>query len=515
MKSRITRRDFLKMAGLLPLSVAAPKFVNSLSPLQQAGKSQNVIIVVFDALSAYNTSLYGYQRETTPNLTRLAERAVVYHNHYAGGNFTTPGTASLLTGTQPWTHRAFQISDMVEKMFTEKNIFTAFQNYYRIAYSHNSLVNELEKQFKESLDDLIPRERLLLKRDFIPTFSEKDEDIFTVSWVRNFDKRADGIAYSLFFSYLYELKNKLVNAQYTSISQQYPRGIPGRYIDFLLEDAIDWLRKELGKMPQPFIGYFHFLPPHWPYRTHRDFYGQFKGDGILRELKPIDLFAQAHQFEANRFDAENKKRMVYDEFILYADREFGRLFDYLDSSGLSENTWVILTSDHGEMFERGVAPHGSKVLYEPVIRIPLMIFEPGRKTRLDVRVSTSAIDILPTLLHVTGQPPANWAEGIVLPPYSSGYPSEARSIYILEAQANKKNSPLITVTVALIKGSYKLMYFLGYEELGGPDSERIELYDIKNDPEELNDLSSSQRETTAELLNEIKQKLAEVDEPYL
>lgn len=59
------------------------------------------------------------------------------------------------------------------------------------------------------------------------------------------------------------------------------------------------------------------------------------------------------------------------------------------------------------------------------------------------------------------------------------------------------------------------MYFLGYEELGGPDSERIELYDIKNDPEELNDLSLSKPETTAELLNEIKQKLAEVDEPYL
>ena len=57
------------------------------------------------------------------------------------------------------------------------------------------------------------------------------------------------------------------------------------------------------------------------------------------------------------------------------------------------------------------------------------------------------------------------------------------------------------------------MYFIGYSELGA-EGERIELYDIKNDPEELNDLSSSKRETTTDLLNELKQKLAEVNQPY-
>ena len=55
-------------------------------------------------------------------------------------------------------------------------------------------------------------------------------------------------------------------------------------------------------------------------------------------------------------------------------------------------------------------------------------------------------------------------------------------------------------TIALIKGQYKLMYFIGYSELGA-EGERIELYDIKNDNEELNDLSSSKRDTTTDLLN--------------
>ena len=74
-------------------------------PVQQNESVQNIIIIVFDAFSAYHISLYGYQRETAPNISRLAERAIVYHNHYAGGNYTTPGTASLLTGAQPWPSR--------------------------------------------------------------------------------------------------------------------------------------------------------------------------------------------------------------------------------------------------------------------------------------------------------------------------------------------------------------------------------------------------------------------------
>jgi choline-sulfatase len=154
------------------------------------------------------------------------------------------------------------------------------------------------------------------------------------------------------------------------------------------------------------------------------------------------------------------------------------------------------------------------VLYDPVIRIPLMIFEPGRKTRRDVHVPTSAVDILPTMLHLTGQPSASWTEGVVLPPFSGSYPGENRSVYALEARKSGKYAPLRRATATLRKGQYKLMYFFGYEELGA-EGERVELYDIENDPEEANDLYATKRETAGELFNELKAKLAEVNEPYL
>jgi len=511
-KHKISRRDFLKLMGLLPLSAIESRLVPS-TPIKQAGKSQNVIIIVFDAFSAYDISLYGYRRETTPNLARLTERAVVYHNHYAGGNFTTPGTASLLTGTLPWTHRAFAYNAPVDESAVQRNLFSAFSDYYRLSYTHNPWVTTFLKQFRGNLDEYVKRNRLFLKNDFIiPSLFEEDEDIAVLGWLRAIRRIDDGYAYSLFLSLLYENYDQQLEAKFEGLKRFYPRGIPAMSADsyFLLEAAIDWFSERIDSLPQPFLSYLHFLPPHDPYSTHRDFFNRFKDDGWTPESKPVDILLFNDDYSAQ---SAIQKRMHYDEFILYVDREFGRLFDYLENSGLLEDTWVILTSDHGEMFERGVIGHETPLLYEPVIRVPLIIFEPGRKTRLDVRTPTSAVDVLPTLLHVTGQQPVDWTEGMVLPPYSSASPGEDRSIYVLEARKNKKYAPLSIATTALVKGQYKLMYFFGYDELGGED--RIELYDVAADPEELNDLSLSKRDTANEMILELKEKLKEVNKPYL
>jgi arylsulfatase A-like enzyme len=515
MKRHISRRDFLKLAGLLPFSMAAPRLVNSLASIQP--QAQNVIVVVFDAFSASNISLYGYQRETTPNLARLAERAIVYHNHYAGANFTAPGTATLLTGTLPWTHRAFHHAGRVEEASIKANIFSAFEAYYRLAYSHNPMANGILGQFNGSLDNYIPRGKLFLKNDnLVSALFENDDDIATVSWLRAMkgatEEAEEGFSYSLFLSHILDAYDKVQDRQIEGLRTQFPLGLPSIFTDnyYMLEDAIDWFGDMLSGLPKPFISYLHFMPPHAPYRTHREFYGRFDDDGWTAIAKPYDLFSRESDRNPERM---LKKRILYDEFILYVDREFGRFFDALEKSGLLQDTWVILTSDHGEMFERGINGHTTPVLYDPVIRIPLMIFEPGRNRRADVHAPTSAIDMLPTLLHVTSQPAAGWAEGMVLPPFSDSYPSE-RSIFALEARKNGKHAPLNVATAVARTGQYKLMYFWGYGELGA-ETERIELYDLERDPEETKNLAASKRETTSELLNELKTKLAEVNKPYL
>lgn len=494
----------------MPLSILAPRAGQMLGSPPLSGQNKNVLVVVFDAFSARHVSMYGYQRDTMPNLARLAERAVVYHNHYAGGSFTTPGTASLLTGTLPWTHRAFEPKARVAARYVTRNFFSAFQDYYRIAYTHNGWANILLEQFHAQMNELVPWDTLLLRPyfGFVLDLFKKDIDNALVAWTRNVDIKHYGYSYSLFFSQFYEV---LRDQQYTRLEKQFPRGIPSTGFadnDFLLETATDWIGKKLPHLPQPFFGYFHFLPPHGPYNTPLEFIGKFGSDGLKPIDKPFDIFT-----EGKTYGQLLEKRNEYDEFLLYVDREFGRLFDYLETSGLLENSWVVFTSDHGEMFERGIDGHSTDALYQPLIRVPLLIFEPGRKTGMDIYAPTSAVDVLPTLSHVTGHNIPDWTEGVLLPPYAPTDPDPNRRIYMVKANQNDGSAALTRASTAIIKGHYKLLYYFGYADRGM--DELIKLFDIDADPEELVDLYPTQKDIADELLKELKTKLDEVNKPYL
>jgi choline-sulfatase len=276
---------------------------------------------------------------------------------------------------------------------------------------------------------------------------------------------------------------------------------------YLLETAIDEVGKQLADVPQPFMGYFHFMPPHHPYHTSHEFFDAFRDDGFNPIEKPVDTFARRIN------DRQPLRRTEYDEFILYCDREFEKFYNHLETMGLMENTWLVLTSDHGEMFERGITGHGSEVLYQPVVRIPLIIFEPGRPARQDIYEYTSAVDVLPTLAHLFTQKKTDWTEGSILPPYASTAKDPNRGVYIVQALDNAPYARLTQASTVLVKEDYKLHYYFGYPET--PGGELVKLYNVRSDPEELVDLYPSKKGIASELLNELKNKLDEADKPYL
>lgn len=508
MTSQLSRRDFLKLGRLLPLSLASPQLLRLLSTFGSDQTARpNVLVVVFDAFSGLNVSISGYPRDTTPNLRRLASRAIVYHNHYAGSNFTTPGTASLLTGTLPWTHRALQAKDEVISPYQERNLFGLFDDYYRIGYTHNGWANILLEQARQEIDELVPWKALFLGSydSFLHSLFKNDDDVASVSWTRNVNLRDEGYAYSLMFSHLHGV---LQDSRDPGLKQRFPRGIPSTgdvSSQFLLETAVDWIDSRLARIRRPFAGYFHLLPPHGPYNTTRQFYNQFREDSLRPIPKPEDVFSDELSYEDLL-----RRRTDYDEFILYVDRQFGLFYDSLEASGLLENTWVVLTSDHGEMFERGISAHSTEALYEPVVRIPLMIFEPGRERGLDIRTPTSAADVLPTLAHVAGKPIPAWTDGMLLPPFAGVEPD--RSVFVVRAAKNDPYQPLTRASTAMIRDRYKLLYFFGYPEKG--IDELVRLYDLQSDPDEMTDLSTSHADITEGMLRELKGQIQKADLPY-
>lgn len=515
MSHQLERREILKLLGMTSGAAMLGPVISKPNSPNRDPNAPNLLVVVFDAFSGLHLPFLGYERQTMPLTSKLVERATVFHNHYAGGPFTTPGTSTLLTGTYPWTSRAFISNSEVLPALRTHNMFHLFgqHGYHQIAYSHNAYVVTQLRQFRDAIQHYIPRQYLYLGNDFL--FSRlliNDWDVSIIANDRALDF-GDKVTNSVLVSRLLTpYKEKQAKAVLDEYAELYPRGLPNiRYNNYyLLEDAIGAMQGELTAMPQPFLGYFHLLPPHGPYTTRAEFIDLFKDDRFEPLEKPTHpAFTQRYR------QAElNDLRRLYDEYIALVDSEFTRLYGALESSGVLDNSWLILTSDHGEMFERGIARHMTQALFEPVMRIPLVVFPPGQTSRKDVYTRTSATDILPTLLSLSGGKAPDWLEGYPLPLQEDKAPVTERSIHAMMGHRNPgdMHAPLRVASTMLIKGSYKLTYYFGYPELEG--KERYELYNLDDDPQELNDIYDPSNATAQELVHELKQTIAKADEPY-
>ncbi len=505
----ITRRDFLKLAALTGGAAAmgsTQKFgIETLTQgrsLAASPDQKGVIIFVFDAMTARDLSVYGYPRATTPNLERLAARSTVFHAHNSAGNYTTPGTASLLTGTYPWTHRALNISGLIARKYVNNNLFHAFgKSFHRIAYSQNIYVTYQLDQFGEDVDELINPEAFSVIDQVIGSNFSHDRD----AAYRAFDDfltENSEIPASLVFGLISRLLLRRQLALYKNTD--YPAGPPrtSNYsLFFQLKDVMDGVLEHLKRTSSalPRLAYYHLWAPHGPYRPTPQFANTFI-DNYKPNTKP------AHRF-ANDISTSDLRthRSHYDEYIANVDNEFGRILDFMEKDGLLEKNYLVITSDHGEMFERGEDGHITPLLFDPVIHSPLIISSPGQTSRTDITTATSSVDVLPTLLSLAGQKIPDWCEGQLLPGLGGTFDAQ-RSTFTVEAKTNPAFAPITKATVAMRKGSYKLIYYTGYE---GEAS--FELYDHETDLEEMNDLYPKQPAIAKTLRAELLDTLLSVN----
>jgi arylsulfatase A-like enzyme len=500
----LSRRDFLKSTGALLLGSMISNKVQGVLKRDQGQDDQslpNIIVLVFDTMSAHNLSVYGYPRPTTPNLERFAERATVFHQHISAGNYTTPGTASLLTGTYPWTHRAINESGIVRRVLKDHNIFSQFHPQRQcFAFTQNLWADYLIDEFGKGVDThLLPGSFSVVEKSVGSIFAHDKNILF-----RAFDDflfETSGGVGSLVFgplekeAFLYRLGR--IN------TEGYSRGLPHDVTNpkfFELRDVFEGVDAQLKSLVSPFLAYVHLYAPHEPYRPRLEFENIFR-DTLRPVVKPVSRFTDGST-QSNLMT----RRRNYDEYIANVDAEFGRLFDSLTASGILDKSVLVVTSDHGQLFERGVHGHSTPLLYDPVIHVPLLISLPGQRARTDVHTATSSLDVLPTLLQFAGLDVPAWCEGVGLPGLNDQKPEE-RAIYSVEAKSNSAFAPLHNATIAMRKNGHKLIYYRGY---GGED--QFELYDTENDPEELKDLFPSGPSFGADMQQELFDALSRSDQ---
>jgi arylsulfatase A-like enzyme len=367
-----------------------------------------------------------------------------------------------------------------------------------MAYTHNALTGLLLYQFRADIQKYIPiKEMGILSDNWAENYFRND---FSHSfWAERIIRNQPS---SLFASVIDKFRQYRFSQIMRLNSDILPRGVPinNEKLHFILEDVIDWIQSILLKISTPFFAYIHLYPPHRPYCTRYDFVDKFKD-----RWKPPKK--THHYFSRGYNQAELLKlRRYYDEYLAYADAEFGRLWDFIQGSGLVDNTYIIFTSDHGEMFERGIWEHLTPTLYDPLIKIPLIISKPGLDQRKDVYSLTSSIDLYPTILKIASIKVPSWSEGSLLPTFGGEQVDKDRNIYAFEAKRSSKWGSIQEGTIALIQGNQKMIHYFGYPGF----DEEYEFYNLEEDPEEIKDIYDLRDPNVVRLHEELRYKLKDI-----
>jgi len=411
-------------------------------------KKLNVILIVVDSLRADHLGCYGYTRNTSPNIDKFAKEGVLFRNAFSQATTTRLSVPSLLTGL--YTSTLYSVEDIIRlkasngvrlpaEFITLPEILR-INGYATVAFAPPNVAPDLSEGSS------------LAKR-----FQLYDSDI---KWRKNWPSGPD-------------------RASSSTITPQ------------MHEKIARWFKKQV----RPFFLYIHYLGPHYPYLPPPP-YNKFFWQGDITEEKynfMRDFIKQTWSGQIRQTSMLNFIISQYDGGIRYTDDYIKALLEELQASGLNKNTLVILTSDHGESFqEHGKFFHGDTI-YDELIHIPLIMRLPGILSQ-DKVISNLVrhVDIVPTVLNILGISIPKFIQGVNLMPLIQGkadFKLNVFSEFISDERYLKGIRTEKWKTIQIYE-SQKSTY-------------SYELYNLENDPKELNNLVN----TNLEVLESFKVKL--------
>ena len=458
----------------------------------------NIILVSFDSLTARKMSVYGYQRKTTPFISEWAEEATIFTMAKSESNFTTPSTASLMTGKRVWTHRTFHIEGTKPVKSSVESLPSVLKKngYFNMAFVVNPHTSVENLGMSGSFE-------------IAPLAADFSEPVSLVGWQFGY---MDVFLYRVFGNKI-RLHNWILEDDF--ILKRVLHAISSDFSTTTVLPGIVFNRflKTVENNPQrPFFAWIHLFPPHDPYLPPEPFRQFFNPSSRLRSFKSqesVKLESYKYLFQYTRFPEEMQPAVdlmkdYYDEFIRYCDEIFKEFIGELDRRGM-DNTVIILSADHGESFEHGYFTHGGPFLYEQVTDIPLIIREPGRTKGRVVDSLVEQIDIPATILDLAGIAVPSWMEGRSLAPAMRGEELPGRPAFSMNFQENRSLGHEISRgSVAVWDGDYKLIHYLEPNE--------SLLFNLRKDSGELNDLFESEPDTGQRLLGLIRDNLQKANE---
>ena len=314
----------------------------------------NVILISIDSLRADHLGCYGYPRDTSPHIDRLAREGALFEYAIASTSWTLPSHMSMFTSLYDSLHG---VEDSRKRLVIDHPLLAEVMKEagYRTAGFYSGPLLHPGYGFVHGFEEYV-------NCTSYPWAGEQEIKEFVAQRRKT---------------------RSLAKADITN-----PR---------IYEKVTGWMEE---KMKEPFFLFIHYWDVHYDY-IPPDPYDKMFDPGYEGELDVRELEGnESIHADMARGDLEHLIAL-YDGEIRWTDEWIGRLMEMLRTKGLLDRTLIVLTADHGEeFFEHGAKGHG-KSLYDETIRVPLIVRLPGVvEAGLRISQQVRTIDIYPTVLDI-------------------------------------------------------------------------------------------------------------------
>ena len=360
----------------------------------------NVVIIMSDEQRRDTLGCYGNAVIQTPNIDKLAESGTVFHRAYTPYPLCCPARTSLWTGVTPHRHNVVGNWRHVSEDYADGQMIRAFTNAgYHTAYTG-----------KWHVPGTTPERMGFAAWSAIPAVLDGCD---RGRYIPDYREYAEGLGYKLLPKMIENLTAKDVAA----LNQ--PGKAPCCTSEVPLEHYLEtWqtgvFLQTLSERPKdkPFFAVCSYNAPHFPMAVPAPYDKMYAPEDVIlppnfltgTEGKPEAVSSQYFTKTAGLSEYEWRRLIAhYWGFCSLVDAQAERIISYLEEENIMDDTLVVYTADHGDMIgSHGLNMKGFPMHYEEDLGVPLIIYDPRQKKRVDYHGYATLTDIMPTLFEMTG-----------------------------------------------------------------------------------------------------------------
>ncbi|MEL6385318.1 MAG: sulfatase [Cyanobacteria bacterium J06626_18] len=459
----------------------------------------DILFIVLDTQRVDRLSCYGYPQNTTPNLDAFAAKATRFDMAIAAAQWTVPSHAAMFTGLYPSEHTMTQSYSVMPEDVTTLVERLRDSGYFTAGFCNNPLVGVINNGLRRGFQSFLNYSGLLTSRPNQAGVSSSPVGRYR-QW---FKRQLSGVMNKV--QDAFARSDWLLSLSFTPLMVplwQTALSFKGNTAKSL-EDTARLLCDRTHTQPdQPIFAFVNLMGTHMPYhpprqyiekhaphvledRDARNFLQRFNND-VYGWLAPL----------TGALNEDQKKTLdgMYDAEVAYQDVLLGTFFQTLEQYGCLENTLVIICADHGEhLGEKQMMGH-SLSIYNELVRVPLIIRQPDQPNTVPsvIKEVVSTRRLFHTVLDAAGLA-TETEQTLSLLPQQHPHPevdyvfAEAIPPQNVVNLMQKRQPELVRDRAC---DQPRRAVWMGTHKLIETGEDSIELYDVREDPQETLNISA-------------------------